>query len=126
MTMIDRNIAWAAGFFEGEGCWTYSSRWGDRGVVRAGLGQKGENGLALLEKFKSIVGVGTIIKRNGKTNNDMYYWSTNKLNEAEIVFNLLKDWLSSRRINRFAELNNKQIQSRLENPPKKRGPKVIL
>jgi len=111
--VCNTDIAWAAGFFEGEGCWNlYTQRNGSK-TVRASLGQKGVNGKELLDKFLQIAGVGKIYKNSPRTNGTiMYYWFTSKIGDAEKVFNVLSPWLSKTRTAKFNTLNKQEKKSR--------------
>lgn len=53
-------VAWAAGLFEGEGCFSTSHRQNGRATIVATLGTTDKD---VLERFASIVGCGTIYPR---------------------------------------------------------------
>lgn len=91
------NLAWAGGFFEGEGSfYAYKSRSrldGTQAIrLQANLTQKDRS---LLEEFLNVVGFGTIIGPNAK---GIYTWRCWKNGEAERLLELLKPWLGTRRI----------------------------
>jgi len=108
------NIAWAGGFFEGEGCFYahYGAPREDGSKVyrtHASLCQKSEH---LLIEFKNVVKCGSVYK-----DNDIYVWKTNRVGEAEKVFNLLRPYLGERRQRRFLELHSGET-AQVFNPPK--------
>lgn len=103
------DIAWAAGFFEGEGCFYahyYPPRKDGSRIFRmsATLCQKDKS---LLEKFQRIVKCGKI--DNG-TDKGVYKWFSGKKNDGEKVFLLLKNHLSERRIKTAENLIKKEKQ----------------
>lgn len=108
----DAEIAWAAGFFEGEGYFT-ARKWTLKdGTVRlypiAGINN---TDLSMLERFHEIVEVGklrprvldaaTLARFNAKP---QWQWKTQKRHETESVFGLLEPWLSERRLARARSL----------------------
>jgi len=101
------NLAWAGGFFEGEGCF-YASYYkqkenGTKNFrTHATLVQKDKG---LLEEFMNVVKCGKIDSGNDK---GCYSWFTSKVGEAEKVFNLLRPYLGQRRQERFLYLNEKE------------------
>lgn len=105
------NLAWAGGFFEGEGCFYagYGKARLDGSKVfrtRASLTQKNEK---LLIQFKNVVKCGAV-RATGK--NGMFVWKTDKKGEATKVFNLLRPYLGERRQKTYLELferENNQI-----------------
>lgn len=99
------NIAWAAGFFEGEGCfYAHKSKPRLDGTtyirVDASLAQKDRS---LLYKFRDIIGFGIICNED---RSGCGYWKTSKKNDAKKLFELLKPWLSDRRKNKYKEIEN--------------------
>lgn len=101
-TYIDR--AWAAGFFEGEGCFYahyYKPRDDGSRVMRvaASLVQKD---VRLLRRFLDVVGFGKIgAERRG----GMHAWKTSRVGEARKLFAILAFQLGDRRTARFTELD---------------------
>jgi hypothetical protein len=87
-------VAWASGFFDGEGCFYahyYKSRDNNTRVFRmyASCVQK-EN--ELLIRFNSIVGFGVVYK-DGKC----WVWKTTKIGEAQKLYYLFEPFLSKKR-----------------------------
>lgn len=101
----ERNLAWAAGFFEGEGCFYAAHnkpRLDGSKIYRthASLSQKG---IELLEQFKNIVGFGVVYK-----DGEVHIWKTTRVGEASKILEWLRPWLSRRRIERAEELLGKE------------------
>lgn len=89
-------IAWAAGFFEGEGSFFRNLRPprkdGSRAFYsRASVTQKDRS---LLERFQRIVGFGIIMDRS----EGVGYWQTTKRGEVSQLLELFRPWLSERRL----------------------------
>jgi hypothetical protein len=108
-------IAWAAGFFEGEGCFFASFQKPRQNGTRifrthASLAQKD---VSLLEKFKEIVGFG-IICNNSK---DVKAWKTSKVGEAEQLLEIFRPWLSNRRLETAKSLLQKEKEQILRPLP---------
>lgn len=60
MPSIELELAWAAGFFDGEGCTTYHCGKNQAKAPRVRLGQSGDTGYKVLERFKNAVGFGKV------------------------------------------------------------------
>jgi len=121
------DLAWCAGFFEGEGCFTIHSRHQPYQTVRATLSQKGTDGKKLLDRFHKIVEVGSVYAYgvNAK-NSDMWTWSTHRIGDARKVYELIEPWLGDRRKKRFKELDKEEKKSRKAKAKgRKPGPKVL-
>lgn len=101
------NLAWAAGFFEGEGTFTlqksYERKDGSHLIYpRAQLTQRDES---LLWSFKNIVGVGSVTGPypSSTSGRDHFTWSSNTVANFKTLFDLLSPGLSRRRIQRAQE-----------------------
>ena len=97
----ERNLAWAAGFFEGEGSFFanyYKERLDGKRLFRthASLAQKD---IGLLEQFKNIIGFGVICE-----NSRCSAWKTTRIGEAEKLLQWFRPWLSKRRIEKAEKL----------------------
>lgn len=96
-------VAWAAGFFEGEGSF-YPHRFRPRADgsqllhVYAGATQKDEQ---TIRRFHDIVGIGTVLY---VARGDIFSWKTTRKGQAAQVLDKFRPWLSDRRINRAEEL----------------------
>ena len=102
----ERNLAWAAGFFEGEGCFYagyHPARQDGTKVFRthASLTQKD---VTLLEQFKNIVGFGVICNSSA----DVKAWKTTRVGEASKILEWFRPWLSDRRITTAEKLLTKE------------------
>jgi hypothetical protein len=104
----DTEIAWAAGFFEGEGYFSAIPRQlkdGPRLYPFVGINN---TDYEMLARFHEIVGVGRIETRsvayspfNAKP---QWRWIAGKRHEAEHILQLFTPWLSTKRKARAAEL----------------------
>jgi len=88
---MDRHeLAWAAGFFDGEG-WANRSKRG----VHARINQAGPTGVPeVLSKFRRIVGVGRLRGpqiKEGKQ--DLYWWEATSRADVTTVADLIGPWL---------------------------------
>lgn len=85
----DVDLAWAAGFFDGEGSTSILKAQRDKyAYIRMSVSQKYPE---LLEKFKFIVGHGKIYKSNTR---EIYSWNCYKQNEVNLVLDTLWPFLS--------------------------------
>lgn len=103
------NLAWAGGFFEGEGCfYTHKGKPRFNGTAlmtaSASLVQKGLQGKVLLEQFQNVTKLGFIYHQK---KGDMYIWKISKNEEVEILFNLLRPYLGERRQKKYLEIKHK-------------------
>lgn len=85
-TAID--LAWAAGFYDGEGC-TMSFRIKHHRYTRTIISQKDTE---VLIKFKNIVGCGKIYTR---TDRQLSYWQTCNEKDARKVIEMIYPYLGS-------------------------------
>jgi hypothetical protein len=88
---MDRHeLAWAAGFFDGEGWANRSGR-----SVQSRINQSDNTGVpAVLVKFRRIVGVGRLkgpVIEEGKQ--DLYWWEATSRPDVARVANLIGPWL---------------------------------
>jgi hypothetical protein len=88
---MDRHeLAWAAGFFDGEG-WANRSRRG----VQSRINQSDNAGVPeVLLRFRQIVGCGRIqgpVREDGRI--DLYYWLVSSRGDVEEVASLIWPWL---------------------------------
>ncbi|MFA7101176.1 MAG: LAGLIDADG family homing endonuclease [Bacilli bacterium] len=118
-TPTERNLAWAAGLFEGEGCFyaSYHEKRKDGTRIFHTLASVAQNDIGLLEQFRNVVGFGRIaIGSNQKT----HYWYATRVGEAAKLLEWFRPWLSKRRIERAEELLLKESQQVIQ----KRGNNV--
>jgi hypothetical protein len=95
---MSEELAWAAGFFDGEGC-TSLSRKGDNAHLRCAVSQKDRR---TLDRFQAAVGVGRIYERRHAT---PWVWQTTNEADTRTVLALLDPYLS--------EPKREQAQSRM-------------
>lgn len=91
MTTWREELAWAAGFFDGEGSTYYHGRTETSSVVKLHVGQKDRRAL---DRFRAAVGIGVVYGPH-KTGNhcDMYYFLVNSQEEVQAVVAMLWHWL---------------------------------
>lgn len=89
-------IAWAAGLFEGEGCFDHSPSGGNAHRPRATMSLTDRD---VLERFMRAVGAGSMgpSKQRAAHHKEAWQWWTSE-DEFHVVYALLKPWLSPRRI----------------------------
>lgn len=110
MKPTNEEIAWAAGVFEGEGCFILVKRKG-REIQRGARITLGSTDLDVLQKFADIMGVGKISppRQNyseitGRPHKLIWYWNVSSAPDVIVVINLLRPWLGKRRRERAEEL----------------------
>ena len=101
----ERNLSWAAGLFEGEGCFVAhygKERKDGKKLLRTGasLVQKDRE---ILDWFKNIVGFGIVY-----LDNKCFVWKTTRVGEAAKLLEWFRPWLSNRRIKKAEELLKKE------------------
>jgi len=90
--MRQLDLAWAAGFFDGEGTTTTLNAKRDKYVyLRCSIAQKN---VELLNKFKEVVGVGSIYKSNTR---EVYNWNCYKYEEVIQILNALWPYLGEQK-----------------------------
>ena len=102
--MTERSdLAWAAGLFEGEGCFSAKRR--KQGMIQLSAVITSTD-LEVLETFNRVIGEGHICGPFDLKNprwRPAYHWTAN--GEAVVrVYDKLEPWLHSRRRERFVEL----------------------
>lgn len=100
-------VAWAAGLFEGEGCFTRSTTPRPDGKPRYQLSAiLSLTDHDVLLRFHAIVGVGRVYdKRVEKSHHKQQWrWVTGSVADFIAVLTILRPWLSERRIARAEEL----------------------
>lgn len=111
-------MAWAAGFFDGDGGFTTKNVDG-RLRLAAAITQSPEQPNAIpgvLARFRGVVGLGTI---GGPNPTDRaYYWATSSTEGTFRVFELLSPWLGDVKLLQFEETLDRVIAS----PSERRRP----
>jgi hypothetical protein len=90
------DVAWAAGLFEGEGCWFLQDKLGSM-RSRAVLAMTDEDAV---RRFADIVGVGAVRPRPTKNprHKDAWYWFTDSASDFVCVGTLLGPYMCERRL----------------------------
>lgn len=92
----DTDIAWAAGVWEGEGCWSINPRTRRAGVaVQSRLGMTDPD---VVERFGAIVGFGTIRHEPARLNRKaMTQWYTQRRDSTRLLIGMFSPYLGERR-----------------------------
>lgn len=104
--MDSRELAWAAGFFDGEG-WSGLVREVARRTAQpqARINQADSRGMPeVLARFQSAVGFGRIrgpYEKDGRI--DLYRWYVSSRGDVERLHRLLMPWLGDVKLNQFAK-----------------------
>ena len=104
-------IAWAAGLFEGEGCFTIATTTWPRNngrvsytkQIRSKINMTDED---VVRKFHAIVGIGSVVYVSPTSEKYLpqWQWYTGKVEEARYIYTLLREHLGKRRRMRAEEL----------------------
>jgi hypothetical protein len=102
VVLVDPNydLAWAAGFFDGEGTTSYlkSNNWIG---PRMSLTQKNED---TLKRFLNVVGFGKIYKNNTRVG--MFCWACQRKEDVNTILNKLWPFLSEQKKNQALSVYN--------------------
>lgn len=100
----ETDIAWAAGLFEGEGCFSFSHSSSRR--TKTPRMSLVTTDLDVLEKFAGIMGIGGIhpLKQQEGQRKPQYMWVANRGKDFEYGFELLRGHLGKRRLDRGLEI----------------------
>jgi hypothetical protein len=104
------DLAWAAGLFEGEGCFTCDRSQGADGhvTVRASLAMTDEQ---VVRRFARVIGFGNVNERARRGElKTIWEWSTCGDRHIALLFELIGRWLSDRRLARLEELQAERRQ----------------
>lgn len=99
------DVAWAAGLFEGEGCWNVYTR-GTRARMQIRLGMADRD---VVERFAAIMGCGTVFVHDpaahrAKGWKPLYTWAVYEAEGAREVIALLLPFMGERRRARALEV----------------------
>lgn len=114
---MDRyELAWAAGFFDGEG-WAASCRYGrgDRRRAQARVNQASSNGVpeALIRFRDALGGMGRIGGPYASNSQDLFAWEIAARHDAELLHHLLLPWLGGVKLREIANaLERPAVSSR--------------
>jgi hypothetical protein len=109
MDINREDLSWAAGLFEGEGCFTYLPA-GISRPIRASLGMTDED---VVRKFHKIIQLGTVDgpitpSPDKRFNNRIYkpkwVWRVDSFERVQAVGAMFWPWLGIRRKNKFREI----------------------
>jgi hypothetical protein len=122
LVVVDRyELAWAAGFFDGEGWADLAQAEGRRtGQPMARINQADANGIPeVLRRFqRALGGLGTIggpHREEGRI--DLYRWTVSRRGDVELLHHLLVPWLGEVKLLAFATaLERESARSRLATP----------
>lgn len=100
--MNEVDTAWAAGLFEGEGCFSHSGRTASgRYMLVACLYMTDED---TVRRFGDIMEIGSVRFHPRKKGQDMWMWRVCGTEKFKKVYELFEPFLSSRRKTRAKEL----------------------
>ncbi len=96
-------LAWAAGLFEGEGCFSAQKNSSGRYTSRAQITM---SDLDILERFARTVGVGKVHprKQNNPSHKKLWHWRVTSYEEVQHILSILWNHLGPRRRARGAEV----------------------
>jgi hypothetical protein len=98
------DIAWAAGLFEGEGCFSTGKNTSKNSLTgRCSLQMTDED---IVKRFYNIVKVGTINKRTFENKKDAWTWTTAGFEKFLYIVSLFWKFLGERRKQRASEILN--------------------
>ena len=103
MPPYESDIAWAAGLFEGEGCWTIR-RHKYNGYGPYPGAQLHMTDLDVVERFRDIMGVGNIYTRKNQGKKDSHVWNVQGMDKTGIVANKIGPYMGKRRLARMREV----------------------
>lgn len=133
-TFNREELAWAAGFFDGEGCsstswFRYRTDGTKRPYPTIQIAQAGPDGVPeVLLRFQRAVRLGVIrplpTGSNKFSKKPMYGWKVNGFEATQAVIAILWDWLSGVKREQYKEMITRVItfdRYEIENPRKRRG-----
>lgn len=126
--MTEAEVAWAAGFFDGEGCTYFSVRAKQKGRQRRygyiGIGIA-QTHPEVLERFQKITQAGKVYgPYPGRSKNENEYWRfTAHHNDALKIIELIQPYLGSVKLAQ-AEAALEKYRPFAEREPLKTGPKA--
>jgi len=100
-------LAWAAGFFDGEGCTTYHLGKHQRKYPRLRVSQSGNNGNELLERFKNAIGFGIVYGPYKIAKNQTkirWVFQVTGFEKVQATISLLWDWLGTEKRNQAVKI----------------------
>lgn len=103
-------LAWAAGFFEGEGCFFLHKQ--RNGRIRRGTATLSNTDFDVLKRFHTIIGVGKIYKVNMKNSKykQAWQWRLSAREQFDYFASLVEPYLGKRRLEKLNEI--KKLRTR--------------
>lgn len=123
---ITRNeeIAWAAGLFEGEGCWNAYVRRSGKIQAQARLSSTDQD---VVEKFARIVGIGNVTgprqNKNKPQWKPVYEWCVYEIANVRALIEMFRPWMGERRLAKAEEVLVRAIDVLPHNAKKTHCPK---
>jgi hypothetical protein len=119
--MIDReSLAWAAGFYEGEGCISSSNGPG----IQISVVQREPE---MLHRFQQVFGFGKIMN-HGRTTlspRDTFVWYVGSFEKCQAVIAMIWPWLSTRRKEQAKRCLLRYEELRVKRPRRIRNPNPV-
>ena len=112
--MDEHELAWAAGFFDGDGWASLSRQRGRRtGQPQARINQSSVTGVPeVLVRFRDAVGVGRIGgPRIEERRQPLYWWVASSRGDVTTTGQLIGPWLSAQKRNQFANATGLRIET---------------
>lgn len=118
MDRTREDLAWAAGLFEGEGCFTTSRR------GRFQCAKVSMTDADVVERFNAIIGFGSLTNLRLSQKNpkwkDQRCWTVSNFEGFQAVVVMLWPWLGERRRARAIEVLQRVAQAKAADPPLRR------
>lgn len=108
----DVEMAWAAGLWEGEGCFFLRKHFNHQGrgkdYVYAGASIASTD-KDVIDRFNEVIGLSVNVRRQGSKKRKeswkpLYVWYVSGVDQVEHLYNLLAPWLGKRRRERAEEV----------------------
>ena len=115
-------VAWAAGLFEGEGCWSYYQReYGAKVQPQVRLGMTDRD---VVERFAAVIGCGAIgkVKPGTGGHKPVYEWRVYEAEKVREIIALFMPYMGQRRRAKAEELLRRIADVRSHNAKKTQCP----
>lgn len=114
----NEQIAWAAGLFEGEGCFFVNAIKNDGKIYKYPCAMIKMTDEDVIRRFATVIGFGKVWFRKTKIKHhkDLWWWRCHGSKETNILFEMFKPYLCSRRHRTAIDIleNNTPIRSEPE------------
>lgn len=91
VTEQEKEIIWAAGFFDGEGCFKLANKQREKPTLQVSIGQIDRK---VLDRFKDAVGVGVVRGPYDESRKNPVYYYTANSGDAALILSKLEPYLS--------------------------------